>query len=83
VQRLVIFLIKEDLSMTDGQKLVSFLDRMMVDSSCAPIDHTIEKDATQKEINGEITACPKCGAQILDPFGSGEIIHNIDECLGE
>lgn len=24
--------------------------------------------------------CPKCGAQIMDPFGMGRVIHDVARC---
>lgn len=27
--------------------------------------------------------CPKCGAQIYDPFGMDKVVHDVAECNGK
>ena len=48
--------------MTDGQKLVAFLNRMMGCDDNDIIDHTIVKDATNEEIDKHCKkgACKNC-----------------------
>jgi len=49
--------------MAEGQKLVSFLDRMMSqNNSKIAVDRTVKKDATEKEMKSYCKeyACSKC-----------------------
>ena len=39
--------------------------------------HDLDEDSENGGVEEMPSECPKCGCQVLDPFGMGRVIHDI------